>query len=322
MKSVIRWLCIGLLAVFAATAHAQTDAYPSKPIRILVGYSPGGGMDTIARALAQRLEDILGVSVVVDNRPGATGTIAANAVAQATPDGYTLLLGETGLLVAPVLFASLPFDLTKSFTPVGYVAQLPMAFALTNDFPAKTVPELIATLKAAPGKYDYASPGVGSVQHLAFEQFKRVTGVDVQHVPYKGATAMTPDLIAGRVHIAILSSSAAVGLARANTARIVGVTSLERSSNLPEVPPIADVIPNFDMSARVFLLAPAGTPASAIAKLEQAVAAALKNPELQKRFSDQGASVIAAGSQETQRQMTEEMERWGSVARSLNVKPQ
>ena len=150
MRAIIRLFCIGLVVLLVGTAHAQTKAYPDKSIRLLVGYSPGGGMDTIARVLAQRLEENLGVSVVVENRPGATSTLAAAAVAQAEPDGYTLLLGETGLLLAPVLLPSMPFDLKKSFMPVGYVAQIPMAFAVTNSFPAKTTQELIATLKADP----------------------------------------------------------------------------------------------------------------------------------------------------------------------------
>ena len=321
MRAIIRLFCVGLVVLLAGTAHAQTKAYPDKSIRLLVGYSPGGGMDTIARVLAQRLEENLGVSVVVENRPGATSTLAAAAVAQAEPDGYTLLLGETGLLLAPVLLPSMPFDLKKSFMPVGYVAQIPMAFAVTNSFPAKTTQELIATLKADPKKYDYASPGVGTVQHLAFEQFKRVAGVDAQHVPYKGGTAFSPDLIAGRVHIAIMSSSVAVGLARANSARVVAVTSLDRSSNLPDVPAIADVIPGFDMSARIFLAAPAGTPPAVIARLEQAVAVALKNPDLQKRFADQGANVVATTSAQTQVQLVEEMDRWASVANALGMKP-
>lgn len=322
MRSAMRWFCFGLAVLLAATAHAQTDTYPNKSVRILVGYSPGGGMDTIARVLAQRLEENLGVSVVIENRPGATSTLAAAAVAQAAPDGYTLLLGETGLLLTPTLFATLPFDLKKSFAPVGYVGQIPMAFAVTNSFPAKTTGELIAALKADPKKYDYASPGVGTVQHLAFEQFKRVAGVDAQHVPYKGGTAFSPDLIAGRVHIAIMSASIAVGLARANSARVIAVTSLDRSSNLPDVPAIADVIPGFDMSARIFLSAPSGTPPAVIARLEQAVAASLKNADLQKRFADQGANVVVSDSKQTQKQLAEEMDRWASVAQALGMKPQ
>jgi tripartite-type tricarboxylate transporter receptor subunit TctC len=319
---MLRMLCIGLAVLFMGTAHAQTDNYPSKPIRILVGYSPGGGMDTVARVLAQKLEENLGSSVVVENRPGATGTLAAAAAAQAAPDGYTLLLAETGLLLTPTLFATLPFDLKKSFAPVGYVGLMPMAVVVTNSLPAKTPKELIAVLKAAPGKYDYASPGVGSVQHLAFEEFKRVAGVNAQHVPYKGATAYIPDVIAGRVQIAVMSSSAAAGLARADTARVIAVTSRDRAVNLPDVPPIADGIANFDMGSRIFLVAPAGTPPAVIAKLEKALAAALKNPDLQKRFADQGASVLPTTAKETQGKIIEEMDRWAGVAKSLGMKPQ
>ena len=155
---MIRIICACLAVLILGTAPATSDTYPSKSVRILVGYSPGGGMDTIARVLAQRLEENLGVSVVVENRPGATSTLAAAAVAQSPADGYTLLLGETGLLLAPNMFASLSFDLKKSFAPVGYVAQIPMAFAVTNSFPAKSTQELIAALKAAPGKWLRSRP--------------------------------------------------------------------------------------------------------------------------------------------------------------------
>jgi tripartite-type tricarboxylate transporter receptor subunit TctC len=301
---------------------AQAETYPSKPVRLLVGYSAGGGMDTIARVLAQKLGDNLGVSVVVENRPGATSTLAAAAVAQASPDGYTLLLGETGLLLAPVLFASLPFDLTKSFAPVGYVGKIPMAFAVTNSFPAKTTQELIAAIKTAPGTYNYGSPGVGTLQHLAFEQFKRAAGLDAQHVPYKGGSNFSPDLIAGRLQMAVMSSSVAISLGRSGNARVIAVTSLDRSSNLPEVPTIAEVIPNFDMSARIFLAAPAGTPDAVIYRLEQAISLTLNDKDLQDRFADQGATVMASTPADARRELIDEIERWTSVARSLGMKPQ
>ena len=176
---------------------AKAETYPTKPIRILVGYSPGGGMDTIARVLAQRLEENLGVSVVVENRPGATSTLAAAAVAQAAPDGYTLLLGETGLLLAPVLLPSLPFDLKKSFTPVGYVGQIPMAFAVTNSFPAKTTQELIAALKAIPKNTIMRRPASArSASRVRAIQARRRRGRSARSL--QGRHDFSPDLIAGR----------------------------------------------------------------------------------------------------------------------------
>ena len=309
-----------LLALVAPAAWAQ--AYPAHSIRLMVGYPAGGGMDGVGRILAQKLGERLGQSVLVDNRPGASGMLAADAVAKAAPDGYTLLLGETGLLIAPSISSKVPVDPVKSFTPITNICALPLTFVVTNDFPARDMQEFIAALKAAPGKYTYGSPGIGTVQHFAFEQFKRAVGVDVRHIPYKGGSTMVPDLIAGRIDIGILSSSAAVGNVRAGKMRAIAVTSTQRVSNLPEVPTVAEVVPNFDAAPRIFLMGPAGLPPKITAQLAAAVMAALEAKDLQESFVNQGATVTPAAGGDFRAAIVAEMERWSAIARVIGIKPE
>jgi tripartite-type tricarboxylate transporter receptor subunit TctC len=302
--------------IFAIAARAEE--YPGRPIRLIIGYPAGGGMDSIGRAIAQKLSERLGVSVVAENRPGATSTIAAAAVASALPDGYTLLLGETGLLLTPALFPDLPFNLKKDFVPISYVAELPLAFAVTNGFPAKTLQELIAAIKTAPGQYNYATPGVGTVHHLAFEQFEKVAGINAVHVPYKGGATFVPDLIAGRVQIGVLSSSIVGPLDKAGSVRVIAVTSLKRPSNLPTVPTIAETIPNFDMTTKTWLAALAGTPAPIIEILKRATAEALKSKELENEFEMQGAIIMSS---DIPINIGAETQRWIEMAKAAGVKP-
>ena len=276
-------------------------------------------MDGLGRVLAQKLGEILGVAVVAENRPGATSTIAVAAAAQALPGGYTLLLGETGLLLTPILFPELPFDLRKSFMPICYVADLPLAFSVTNSFPAKNVAEMISAIKASPGTYNYGTPGVGTVHHLAFEQFRRVAGIDAVHVPYKGGSTFVPDLIAGRIQIGVLSSSVVEPLGRAGTVRVIAVTSLQRPSNLSDIPTVAETVPNFDMTAKLWLAAPAGTPDAILAKIKNATTEALQSKEVQQGFAKQGAIAMSSS---TPLDIGTESDRWTAVAKSAGVKPQ
>ncbi len=319
-RGCLKLIACALLGIcLMAPLRASAENYPSKPIRLLLGYPAGGGMDALGRIIGQKLAENLGTSIVVENRPGATGTIAAVAVAQAAPDGYTLLFGETGFLLTPLLFAELPFDLKKSFVPISNVATLPLAFVVTNSFPAKTTKELVAAIKASPGRYNYGTAGVGTVHHIAFEQFKRATDIDAVHVPYKGGATLVPDLIAGRIEIGVLSSSVVAPLGRAGSARIIAVTSSDRPSNLPDVPTVAETISGFDMAPRTWLAAPAGTPEAIVAKIRAAVAKALKSKDVQEGFIKQGAIVASA---DGPLDLGTESARWIEIARSVGVKPQ
>jgi len=239
-----------LMAALLCTAGAavQAQAFPNKPIRILVGYSPGGGVDAMARLIAPYLATQLGQPVVIENRTGAAGLIAGDAAAKAAPDGYTLLMGESGLLIAQYLQASMSFDPIKSFAPVAGVFKAPLLVVVNNDFPAKTPREMIALLKANPGKYSFATSGVGTVQHLGFEMLKGQTGSFVVHVPYRGAGQIIPDVVGGQIPIGVISAAAGIAQAKAGKLRAIALMSKGGVPGLENVPPLADALPGFDVA--------------------------------------------------------------------------
>jgi len=222
---------------------ASSQDYPNRPVRLLVGYPAGGGMDAIARVVAAKLSESLGQPLVVENRPGASGGVAAEALAASPTDGYVVMLAESGTLALPAVNPKVTFDPVRQFAPVGGVCMLPMAFVVNTAFPAKDTRELIAVLKASPGKHPYASPGIGSLQHLAFELFKRQAGVNALHIPYKGASAMMPDIMSGQVPIGVISALAAMGPTRAGKIRTLAVTSPQRLPSAPDWPTMAETLP-------------------------------------------------------------------------------
>ncbi|MBI3375879.1 MAG: tripartite tricarboxylate transporter substrate binding protein [Betaproteobacteria bacterium] len=306
------------LALGSASAFAQS--YPQKPVRMLVGYSAGGGADALARLTAAKLSDALGQQVVVENRPGAGGTLAADALARATPDGYTLYFADTAILIAPSVYAKVSYDPVKSFSPVGGVCTLPLAIVANPAFPAKTVSELVAVLKADPGKYSYGSPGVGTVQHLAMELFKKRAGVELLQVPYKGAAPIVPDLISGQIPLAIISATPAMAQARAGKAIVIALTSPVKIAGAPDWPALADTFPGFDASPKLFLLAPMDTPASVITKLSETLKAALATADLQQALAKQGATSAYASPAALAAEIGEETQRWAELAKSLNIR--
>jgi tripartite-type tricarboxylate transporter receptor subunit TctC len=310
---------IALLAVLLAGAvHAQE--YPNRPVRMLVGYPPGGGMDTIARIVAPKLADSLGQPIVIENRPGASGGVAAEALVKSPADGYVLMVAESGTLALPAVNPKVTLDPLKQFAPVGGICTLPMAFVANPAFPARTIGELIYALKEKPGHYSYASPGVGSLQHLAFELFQRQAGVKAVHVPYKGASAMMPDIMSGQVPIGVISSLAAMGPTKAGRIRTLGVTTRDRVPTSPEWPAIAETLPGFHAAPAVFLVAPAGTPVAVIQKLAKGMDAALKAPEVLESLAKQGATPTPAGPSELGAQIAEETKRWATVVRDAGIK--
>jgi tripartite-type tricarboxylate transporter receptor subunit TctC len=316
----MRRTLIILLALASTLAQAQT--YPNRPLRLFVGYAAGGGADALARLTALNLSEALGQQVVVENRAGAGGTLAADAVAKAQPDGYTLLFGETGLLVAPAIQASVPFDPIKSFAPVGSVCVLPLAVVANPNVAAKTTAELVALLKANPGKYSYGSPGIGTLHHLAMELFARQAGFDFVHVPYKGAAPIIPDLVSGQIPLAVLSAPPAMAQAKAGKIRAIALTSPVKLAGAPDWPALADTLPGFDASPRLFVLAPAGTPPAVVSRLEAALKAMLAKPAVLEALAGQGATAAPASAQELGALMVADLRKWGQVARESGAKAQ
>jgi tripartite-type tricarboxylate transporter receptor subunit TctC len=308
------------LVLVLAPFPASSQDYPARPVRMLVGYAPGGGMDTIARVLAPKLSEALGQQFVIENRPGASGGVAAEALLRSAPDGYLLMVAESGTLALPAVNPKVTLDPVKQFAPVGGICMLPMAFVVNTAFPAQSTQELIAELKANPGKYSYASPGIGSLQHLAFELFKRSAGVQAVHVPYKGATAMMPDIMNGQVPIGVVSALAAMGPTKAGRIRTLAVTSPQRLPSAPEWPTMAETLPGFSAAPNVFLVAPAGTPAAVVQKLSAGVRAGLAAKDVQENFAKQGATPTPSSPQELGAKIAEETRRWAAVVRDAGIK--
>jgi tripartite-type tricarboxylate transporter receptor subunit TctC len=311
-----------VLAVIAffLSFEAFSQDYPVRPVRVLVGYSPGGGMDAIARVLAPKLGESLGQQFVVENRPGASGGVAAEALAGSAADGYVLMLAESGTLALPSVNPKVTLDPVRQFAPVGGVCMLPMAFVVNASFPAASTQDLIAALKANPGKYSYASPGVGTLQHLAFELFKRQAGVDAVHVPYKGASSMMPDLISGQVPIGVISALAAMGPTRAGRIRTLAVTSPQRLPSAPDWPAMAETLPGFSAAPNVFLVAPAGTSPAIVSKLNAGVRGALASGDVRASFAKQGATPTPGTPEELRAQIAEEVKRWAAVVKDAGIK--
>jgi len=319
MTRIARILAALVALALAAPSHAQQ--YPNRPIRMLVGYAAGGGADALARVVAGKLGDALGQPVAVDNRPGAGATIAADALAKSAPDGYTLYFADTAILIAPAVYAKLAYDPVKSFAPVGNVVSLPLVFVANPAVPAATAPELIALLKANPGKYSYGSPGFGTVQHFAFELFKKQAGVDVVHIPYKGAAPIVPDLLSGQIPLAIISASPALAQARAGKLKAIALSSPVKLAAAPDWPALADTLPGFDASPRLFILAPAGTPQPIVAQLSEALRKVLVQPDLLENFSKQGATAEWTSPDDLGKQLAAEVRKWASLAKDAGLKP-
>lgn len=311
-----------VIALVACIGFAHAQAYPTKPVRMLVGYAPGGGMDALSRIVAGRLSDVLGQQVIIENRPGAGATLAADAAARAPSDGYTLHMAETGLLIAPAMYPKLPFDVLKAFLPIAGVASLPLALVVNPAISAKSTQELVLLLRQSGTPQTYGSPGVGTLQHLAFELFLRQVGARATHVPYKGATPMIPDLVSGQITIGIVSVSAALGQSRAGRLRTVAVTGARRLPNAPEWPTLAESLPGFDAAPRVFLLAPAGTPEAVALRLAEALQVTLAAREVVEALANQGASPEWSPSPVLAAQMADEARRWTTAAREAGIRPE
>lgn len=311
-------LALGLCATLAAPA-AWAQKYPEKPIRLVVGYSAGGGVDAASRLLAVRLSSVLGQQVLVENRTGATSLIAADLVAKAAPDGYTLMMGDSAMIIGRLLQPKVGIDPLTSFKPVAGAFVAPLMIVTNNDFPAKTPAELIATLKASPGRYSFATSGVGTVQHLGFEMLKQSTGAFVVHVPYRGAAQIVPDVIGGQVPIGVISATAGMAQARAGKLRAVALMNTAKLEGAESVAPLADALPGFDVAPRIFMLAPAGTPNEIVDKLSAAVKTVLELPETGAAAAAQGTLRAYATPAELARDMAAENTRWKRIITEQHI---
>ena len=299
-------------------AIAQSD----KPVRMLVGYAAGGGADILARLLAPQLSARLGQQILVDNRPGAGGTIASALLAKSAPDGLTIYYSDAGFVTAPGIYESLPYDPITAFAPVANVAALPLAYSVHPSVPASTPAELINLLKANPDKYTYGSPGIGTLHHLSAELIKKQTGIKITHVPYKGAAPALTDLVGGQIALAITSSTAALAQASSGKLRVIGLTSRERIPGFPNVATMSEGLPGFVATNDLFLVAPAGTPAASIARLNGALKAVLSQKEFADAYLAQGAIVEYIGPEETAARIGRDIARWRTLAKEASIRAQ
>ncbi len=309
---------LGLAGLLAAPV-AWAQKYPDKPIRLIVGYSAGGGVDAVARLLSARLPAVLGQQVLVENRTGATGLIAADFVAKAPPDGYTLMMGDSALLIAKLLQPKIAIDPLTSFKPVAGAFVSPLMIVTGNDFPAKTPAEFVAQLKANPGRFSFATSGVGTVQHLGFEMLKQSTGSSVVHVPYRGAAQIVPDVIGGQIPLGVVSATAGMAQAKAGKLRAVALMNTAKLEGAESVPPLADALPGFDVAPRIFVLAPAGTPNDVVEKLSAAVKSVLDTPEAGSAAAAQGTLRAYATPAQLGKDMAAETSRWKKIIADQHI---
>lgn len=313
-----RALLAAALALAAPLASAQSD-FPNKPIRLLVGYSAGGGVDALARMLSTRLPAVLGQQVIVENRAGATGMIAADLVARAAPDGYTLLMGESGLLVAPHLQAKAPLDPLKALTPVVGTFVAPLLIITNNNLPATTPAELAALLKKSPGRYSYATSGVGTVHHLGFEMMKARTGSFVVHVPYRGAAQIIPDVISGQIPIGVVSAAGGLAQARSGRVRALAFMNASKLPGAENVPSIAEFLPGFDVAPRLMLMAPNGTPPAIVERISEAVRTVLASPEVAQAAAQQGALPAYLPPAQLAPELVRESNEWARIIKDQKI---
>ena len=309
-----------LTAATALPAAAQPRPYPNQPIRVIVPFSAGTS-DTVARLVGQKMSETLGQPLVVESRPGAGGNIGSEACARAAPDGYTICLGTiSSHAINPAIFVKMPYDNIRDFAPITQLASQPNALAVGNDLPARNVQELIALLKANPGRYNYGSSGVGTSIHLAGALFAQLTGTTMEHVPYRGSGQIMTALLTGELPLAFDNFSSAWPFARENKIRVLGVGSLQRSPTAPDVPTIAETVPGFESLSWHGFFAPAATPPEVIARLNQAAVEALRSETVRARFSELGITPVGNTSAEFRAFVASETQRWGEVARKADIR--
>ena len=321
--NLLKRVCCALSAVaLVASPGAMAQDYPNKPIKMIVGFSPGGFTDVLGRLIAHRLQERMGQPVIVENKVGAAGTIGADFVAKSKPDGYTLLMGHVNSnSIAPGLYAKLPYDVIKDFTPIVHVASTPLLLTVHPSVPANDVKSFIELAKKNPGNLRYASSGVGSAQHLAAEQFMLATKTQMNHIPYKGSGQAIVDLLSGQVELNFESPPNTLQHIAAGKLKALGITSSKRSPLLPNVPTIAEQgVPGYEMGQWFGVFGPAGTSKELTNKLANEIIAIVKSPDVVDKINQQGGEVIAIGPEQFAAFLPKDIAHWSKLIREANIK--
>jgi tripartite-type tricarboxylate transporter receptor subunit TctC len=313
-------LAAGAAALPAVSRFAWAQTYPTKPVRILVGFAPGGGVDIMARLIGQWLSERLGQPFVIENRPVAGTNIATEAVVRASPDGYTLLVVSSANTINATLYDKLNFVFLRDIAPVAGIISLPFVMVANPSVPAKTVPEFTAYAKANPGKISVGSPGIGTPGHVAGELFKMMAGVEMIHVPYRGAGPALVDLLSGQVQVMFPTMPASIEYVRAGKLRALAVTTATRSDALPDIPTVAEFVPGYEASQWYGVGVPKDTPTEIVDKLNKEINAGLADAKMKSRLADLGGTVLAGSPADFGKLIADDTEKWGNVIRALNIK--
>ncbi len=314
-------LAAGAAALPAVSRVAWAQAYPTRPVRIIVPLAPAGTVDIIARLMGQWLSERLGQQFVIENRPGAGTTLGTEAVVRALPDGYTLLMIDVSATFNAALYDKLNFNFIRDIAPVANVVRVPNVIAVHPSFPAKTVPEFLAYAKANPGKISMATAGVGSSSHVFGELFKMMAGVNLVAVPYRGGGPALVDMLSGQVDVIFVPTPASIEYVRAGRLRALGVTSTTRVQILPDLPPVAEFVPGYEASSWLGICAPRNTPVQIIEKLNREINAGLSDPKIKARFIDMGGAALPGSPADFGELIVDETEKWAKVIRAANIRP-
>jgi tripartite-type tricarboxylate transporter receptor subunit TctC len=307
---------MGLLASNQAVAQA---AYPNKPIRLVVTFPTGGAPDILARLFSEKAQ--LGQPIVIDNKPGAGGNIGSDIVAKSAGDGYTLVMGTVGThSINGALYEKMPYDMVKNFTPISLIASAPNLLVVNNDLPVKTVPELIAYMKANPNKLSFGSPGIGTSVHMSGELFKSMTGTSMTHVPYKGRQFFIPDLIGGSIQLVFDNMPSALPMAKEGKIRAVAQTTAKRSAAAPDIPTVAESLPGFEATTWFAMFAPANTPKPVVDRLNAEIVRVFKLPEVAERLKTLGLDAVLSSSDELGKYQATEIVKWAKVVKESGAK--
>ena len=318
-SKLITMAAASVIALASLTSHGQN--YPTKPIRLVVPLAPGGPSDILARTVAAKLTESFGQTVVVDNRPGAGGTLGAEVVAKAPPDGYTIILVSNSFSINASLYPKLGYDTLRDFAPVTQLAYAPYILTVHPSLPPKTTADLIALAKQKPGQLNYASGGSGTGPHMAMELLKLDTGVKIVHIPYKGAGPAMIDTIAGQCQIMMVNIIAALPHVKSGKLRALAVSSLKRSTVAPELPPVADTVRGFDESGQHGILAPGATPRDIVQRLNTAIVKALNSPEIKARLASEGAEVAGTTPEQYAAAIRTDVAKWAKVIKASGIRP-